>query len=135
MDVKEPVLNTMIKGHMKYMTNRQEVLASNIANIDSPGYKAKDLKKVDFQKLANIQSHRLEMRTTSPTHLSGTLVGGTSFETIKDENTFETTPTGNNVVLEDQMGKVSDTGAQFQLSSTMMRKFTQLYRKAAGSNQ
>jgi flagellar basal-body rod protein FlgB len=135
MDVKEPVLNTMMKGHMKYMTNRQEVLASNIANIDTPGYKANDLRKVDFQKMAAAQSKRLEMRVTSPSHLNGTLVGGTSFDTIKDGNTFETSPTENNVVLEDQMGKVSDTGAQFQLSSTMMRKFTQLYRKAAGSNQ
>ena len=42
-------------------------------------------------------------------------------------------PTQNNVVMEDQMGKVSDTNAQFTLSSTMMKKFTTLYREAAGN--
>lgn len=133
MEVKEPILNTMLKQHMKYQTDRQEVLASNIANIDTPYYQAKDLKKLDFSKMADTASKKLEMRITSPKHLSGTLAGGSSFETLNDRNTFETTPTQNNVVLEDQMGKVSDTGAQFQLSSNLMRKFTQLYRTAAGN--
>lgn len=136
MDLKEPALNTMMKGHMKYMANRQKVLAQNIANIDTPGYKARELKKLDFEKLATSANSQLEMRTTSPTHLNGTLAGSSmAFRSEKDRNTFETTPTENNVVLEDQMGKVSDTGAQYQLSSSLMRKFTGLYRKAAGSNQ
>ena len=134
MDIKEPVLNTMMKGHMKYMSERQKVLAQNIANIDTPGYKASDTKKVDFSKMADSASHRLAMMTTSPQHLDGTLGKGGSFATEKDRDTFETTPTKHNVVLEDQMAKVSDTGANYQLSSTMMRKFTQLYRKAAGAN-
>jgi flagellar basal-body rod protein FlgB len=132
MDVKEPTLNVMLKGHMKYMSERQGVLAQNIANIDTPGFKARELKKPDFAKMAEIQNHHLEMAATSPKHLNGTLAGGTSFSTIKDGNTFETTPTQNNVVLEDQMGKISDTNANFQLSSTMLKKFTQLYRTAAG---
>lgn len=136
MDLKEPALNTMMKGHMKYMANRQKVLAHNIANIDTPGYKARELKKLDFKKLAMSTSSQLDMAATSPAHLSGTLVGGSStFKSEKDRNTFETVPTDNNVVLEDQMGKISDTGAQYQISSSLMRKFTGLYRKAAGSNQ
>lgn len=135
MEIKEPTLNHMMKSHMKYMTQRQQVLAQNIANIDTPGYKARDKQKVDFAKLAQGASAQLPMRATSPHHLEGTLGGASSFATIKDRNTFETTPTENNVVLEDQMGKISDTGAQYQLSSTMMRKFTQLYRTAAGNKQ
>ena len=136
MDLKEPALNTMMKGHMKYMTQRQKVLAQNISNIDTPGYKARELNKLDFKKLAMSTNSQLEMAATSPAHLNGTLVAGSNvFKSEKDRNTFETTPTENNVVLEDQMGKISDTGAQYQLSSTLMRKFTGLYRKAAGSNQ
>lgn len=136
MDIKEPTLNTLMKGHMKYMTKRQEVLAHNIANIDTPGFKARDLKKVDFGEMANASSAQLDMLVTSPHHLDGSLVSGSGrFGSEKDRNTFEISPTQNNVVLEDQMGKISDTGAQFQMSSTLMRKFTQLYRKAAGANQ
>lgn len=133
MDIKEPALNSMLKGHLKYMAQRQQVLAKNIANIDTPGYKAYDMKKVDFAKMANAQSSQLPMRATAPGHLSGTLGEGTSFQTIKARDTFETTPTENNVVLEDQMSKISDTGAQFQLSSSMLKKQTQMYREALGN--
>lgn len=135
MDIKEPVLNGMMKSHMKYMTERQHVLAQNIANIDTPAYKARDLKKLDFGKLAEAMSNKLEMRVTNPKHLSGTSAAPTTFRSDKDKDTFETTPTQNNVVLEDQMAKVSDTGAEYTLSSNMLHKYTQLYRKAAGSNQ
>lgn len=136
MDIKEPALNTMLKGHMKYMTGRQKVLAQNIANIDTPGYKARDLKKLDFGEMANRSINKLEMRITAPQHLEGTLAGeNTPFRADKDRETFESSPTENNVVLEDQMGKISDTGAQYSFSSSMLRKYTQLYRKASGGNQ
>ncbi len=135
MDIKEPVLNSMMKSHMKYMTERQHVLAQNIANIDTPAYQARDLKKLDFGSMANAMSNKLEMRVTSPKHLSGTGAAPKNFRDEKDKTTFESTPTQNNVVLEDQMAKVSDTGAEYNLSSNMMRKYTQLYRRAAGTNQ
>lgn len=135
MDATKTNVNDVLKAHMKYMSQRQGVLAYNIANIDTPRFKANDLKKVDFNKLVATNS-RLEMKATAPQHLTGTLAGtGASFSTEKDRNAFEVTPVGNNVVLEDQMGKVSDTNAQFQLSSSMLRKFTAMYRKAAGSQQ
>jgi flagellar basal-body rod protein FlgB len=133
MDIPEPTINTMMKAHMKYMSERQGVLAQNIANMDTPAYKAQDLKKLDFKRLAEEQHNRLEMVATSPAHLGGTLTGGTSFTTIKDKDTFEIRPNQNNVVMEDQMGKVSDTNAEFELSSTMMKKFTSLYREASGN--
>lgn len=129
-------VNQLLKAHMKYMTQRQQVLAQNIANIDTPRYKANELKKVDFNKMLTTSNSQLEMAATSPTHLNGTLAeNGSVFRTEKDRNAFEITPTGNNVVLEDQMGKVSETNANFQLSSSMLRKFTSLYRKAAGGQQ
>lgn len=131
MNTKKTDVNQMLAAHMKYMSQRQGVLAHNIANIDTPTYKANDLKKVDFSKMV-AQQGRLEMRATAPQHLNGTLARAAAYSTVKDRDTFETTPTDNNVVLEDQMGKISDTNAQFQLSSSMLRKFTGLYRKAAG---
>jgi flagellar basal-body rod protein FlgB len=133
MDTTKTDINALLASQMKYMTQRQGVLAQNIANIDTPAYKANDLKKVDFSKIL-AESSRLELAATSPQHLSGTLASaGTSYSTIKDRDTFETNPNKNNVVLEDQMSKISDTTAQFQLSSSMLRKFTGLYRTAIGN--
>lgn len=135
MDTTKTDINKMLAAQMKYMSQRQGVLAHNIANIDTPGYKSEDLKKVDFSKMV-AQQGRLELAATSSQHLGGTLAGGSAvYSTRDDRNTFESKPNQNNVVLEDQMGKISDTNAQFQLSSTMLRKFTSLYRKAAGGQQ
>ena len=137
MDVKSPTLDTMLKTHMKYMSERQGVLAHNVANIDTPGYKAQDLKKLDFGKMAEAHAGKLQMAVTAPQHLNGTLGSGGAgaFSTVKDRETFEISPDKNNVVLEDQMARISDTNAQFQLSSTMLKKFTNLYRIAAGKQQ
>ncbi len=135
MEMREPMLNGMMKRHMDYMTDRQEVLAHNLANIDTPGYKARELEKVDFNAMAQRSLNKLSVRITSPQHQQGTKPSTSDYRTERDRATFETTPTQNNVVLEDQMAKVNETNAQFQLSSSLFRKYTQLYRKAAGSNQ
>lgn len=134
--MSEPTITSMLKTHMKYMGNRQKVLAQNVANIDTPGYQAQDVKKPDFSKMAASSMGKLEMRITSEKHLTGSLSGGgRAFSTTRDRNTSETSPTKNNVTLEDQMAKISDTGAEYQISSTLLKKYNQLYRKAAGSNQ
>lgn len=135
MDTTKPDINSLLASHMKYMSQRQGVLAQNIANIDTPSYKATDLKKVDFNKMLTTQS-RLELVATSPAHLNGTLASGNNiYTTQRDRDAFEEKPNKNNVVLEDQMSKISDTNAQFQLSSNMLRKFTTLYRTAIGNRQ
>lgn len=52
---------------LKLRTHRAELLAGNIANADTPGYKARDF---DFQKLMQQQlPSRESMRVTSPRHI------------------------------------------------------------------
>lgn len=133
MDIKEPTLSLMLKGHMKYMSERQGVLAQNVANMDTPGYKARDLKKPDFDALLHPQGNRLPMVETSPAHSSGTLGRASAFRSDKVRDTFETEPQQNNVVMEDQMAKINDTTTQFQLSSTLLKKYTTLQREALGN--
>ena len=132
MDIREPTLNSMMKGHMRYMAARQQLLAQNIANLDTPGYKARDLKKVDFAKLASSPPSVLPMSRSAGLSLDGTINPKLSIGNDKDRGTFETTPTQNSVGLEDQMGKISDVNTQFQLSSNLMKKYTALYRAALG---
>ncbi|MFO0916895.1 MAG: flagellar basal body protein [Planctomycetaceae bacterium] len=40
---------TMLRQVAKFTERRQEVLAGNIANIDTPGYRMRDLPAADFQ--------------------------------------------------------------------------------------
>ena len=121
----------MLSTQMRYLTQRQGVLSQNIANIDTPNYKAQDLKKLDFANMASAESNRLEMRATSGKHLTGTGGRGT-FGSQDVRSTFEITPVGNNVGLEEEMAKISRTGADYQVASSMYKKFTTMYRAALG---
>lgn len=130
MSLTEPLLMQKLSAQLSYLTERQGLLAQNIANIDTPNFQAKDLKKMNFDDMVSNESSRLEMRTSSAKHLSGINAGTDKYTHIKDRTASEKKPVGNNVVLEDQMGKISDVSAQHQLTTTLMRKFNQLYRNA-----
>ncbi|MBN8542917.1 MAG: flagellar basal body rod protein FlgB [Alphaproteobacteria bacterium] len=133
MDYNDVTIMSMAKNHMRYQTQRQKVLSENIANIDTPAYKAKDLKPLDFGKIAEAESKRLEMRATSPKHMEGVHAFGGPFREEKLRETYETTPTKNNVVLDEQMANVNTTQAQFQLSSSLYRKMNAMFRSAIGN--
>jgi flagellar basal-body rod protein FlgB len=128
---RTPVLMQMLNTQMVYTTERQGVLAHNMANVDTPNFAARDLKKLDFENMARMQ--RLEMTITSPVHSNGTLNEKMRIADEKVRKPFEMSPQKNTVVLEEQMAKVSDNSTQFQMSSSLLKKYTQLYRAATGS--
>ena len=134
METKAPDLMDALTGDMRYQTQRQKVLAQNVANIDTPNYQARDLKKVDFGKVLDGEmTGKLPMATTSPQHLSGLGGGGAGvFSTANNRNPFETKPVKNDVSLDEEMAKISDTGTQYDLASSLFKKFTGLYRAALG---
>ena len=77
-------------------SQRAEILASNLANADTPGYKARD---VDFRQVLAQARGVSELRTTSQRHFStsmGTSMGGDQLmyrmptQASLDGNTVET---------------------------------------------
>ena len=49
MDFNKMSLFGMVKSKLAWLGQRQEVLAQNIANSDTPKYRASDLKPYDFE--------------------------------------------------------------------------------------
>ena len=83
---------------------RQQVLANNIANVNTPGYKRQD---VDFKDVLarNLpdSNQRLSLRKTHNRHISATKnPDDTSFPTSCDEN-FSYKNDGNNVDIDLEM--------------------------------
>src|SRR4051812_43430497 len=58
-----------MKAQMDYANQRQIVLSKNVANADTPYYKAEDLKPFDAKKM--MRRHVLRMTVTSPSHMAG----------------------------------------------------------------
>ena len=77
---------------------RQAVVARNIANADTPGFRAQDI--APFEEA--MQNTPIEMRKTRPGHVSG---GNTSFAARITTTESEASPNGNTVALEDELLK------------------------------
>lgn len=135
MDFSKLTLFRMMNTKMAYLSERQDILSHNIANIDTPGQKARDLKELDFKRLAALQSNKLKMRMTSELHATGFPKIPDDFRDEKLRETFERTPMKNNIVLEEQMAKVAETQLEFQMVTNLYRKTGSLFKTAIGNRQ
>ena len=131
MDFSKVSIFTAMKKQMTWLSQRQKVLSENIANSDSPKYRAKDLKPINFEKALD-ESSRLKMRKTSGAHLIGTRDFQGDNKVLKERKPYETSPDGNSVVLEEQVMKVSKTQIDHRLTNDLYKKHLQLFKMAIG---
>lgn len=125
-----------LMSKMDYLTARQEVLSKNIANADTPGYKASDLEKVDFTRVVAASNKRSSavvapMRTHSH-HMSLKGVAGDPVAR-KSKDMYEVSPTLNSVVIEEQMVKANKNASDYQIMSTVYRRNLAMVRMALGT--
>lgn len=112
-----PLFQAMTK-RMAWLSQRQTVLADNVANAYTPGYQEKDLKEPDFRALVQSAPAHLAMAATQPGHIEPVTPAVTAqLEKPKAEVVIN----GNNVALEDQMMKVSQNAANYQLTADLYR--------------
>ncbi|MFI4964105.1 MAG: flagellar basal body rod protein FlgB [Caulobacterales bacterium] len=112
MDLGDIPLFAMLKSRLGYLSDRQRVIAENVANANTPGYQAHDLKPFDFQLQAQVQAAAGgrapagTMAVTQPGHMQppGARHGVKPVTSPDSEETLD----GNGVVLEDEMIKLTD---------------------------
>lgn len=133
MNFGESTIMQMAKTSMRWNMQRQSELSKNIANVDTPSYAARDLKPLDFSNMAEAEASRLNLRATAPRHMDGFNHMKGPYGDQVTRNTFETTPVANNVVLEQQMAKVNETGLEYQLATNIYRKMQGMFKIAIGN--
>ena len=122
MDLNNLKLFKMAMTRMDWASQRQRVLSQNISNADTPEYRPKDLKALDFkQVLRGHMEPRVQVARTDPGHLKGTIPEQDKFRDLSQRKTFEASPDGNQVVVEEQMQKVSDTRGAYDTAITLMQ--------------
>ncbi|GAK44724.1 flagellar basal-body rod protein FlgB [Tepidicaulis marinus] len=121
----------MIKDRMHWLTERQRVLSQNVANADTPGYAARDLKEQDFGAVLNEHGPVLKPVRTNAMHI-GPGGGAGRAAKVEERPDSETTPAGNSVVLEEQMIKVAETQTDYQMVTGLYSKSLGLLRTALG---
>jgi len=132
MDLGSTGLFRLMKGKLDWLTDRQGVLAQNIANADTPHYRPSDLTDFSFDRALG-QTRQLAPAMTAVGHMSRA-TGTQESDSRKDKpkHNYEVAPDGNSVILEEQMTKVADTGMTYQLVTNLYRKHVGLMRTVIG---
>lgn len=131
MDLFQLKLFQRMSERMGWLGARQEVLAKNIANADTPEYVPHDMKALKFADHLNEVAPLMQARTNAM-HLGMAAQSGASIDDQKTKKQYETAPVGNSVVLEEQMVKLADAQQSYQLMTNLYRKHVDLFKMALG---
>jgi flagellar basal-body rod protein FlgB len=134
MNVDDMPLFTMLRQRMSWLSARQNVLAQNVANADTPGFNARDLKPVNFEdvlRTATKSNTASALTTTDPHHIALKSTSSSDFTDIEAPDSAAP-PGGNTVSLEQEMIRVADTQAEYQAASNLYAKAIDMMKLAIG---
>jgi flagellar basal-body rod protein FlgB len=122
---------------LRQLDARQRVIAGNLANSDTPGFKALDVKS-DFANMVNQRVEQAGNPTVTPTARMSELgakngkILGMRSDVIVDTNATEIKPDGNSVNIEEQMMKMSQIQTDYISIINLYRKNISLFKSAIG---
>jgi flagellar basal-body rod protein FlgB len=130
-----PILS-MLRMRMQWSQARQKVLAENVANADTPQYKARDLAPLKFEapgEQAPAAVASVALARTESGHMTGFGAQPTPFRSESKGN-YQVRPTGNAVDLEGQMMKVAANQMDYQAATAIYTRSLKLIKTALGKN-
>ena len=102
----------------KWLAVRQTAVAGNVANVNTPGYVAVDVEP--FEKVLGETGVR--MAATQDGHLAGR-AGESGFAVREERGEPSVLPSGNSVVLENELLKAGEIHRQFELNTAIVKAF------------
>jgi len=120
-DFPQDVMVDVMGRYMTRLSKRQQIVSSNLANIDTPGYSTKDVSfHATMQEL--LADEPMPLRVTRPEHMA---MGELRF-TPQEPEVFEVQnlpvrADGNNVDLDREMLKLSETSFGYSMMAQLLR--------------
>lgn len=110
-----------LREKMQWHQQRQGVLAENVANADTPGYRSQDLTAFRFSEMVDAERQAGPVRpvATQAGHITSSGIAGASTVKTSRASSFERTPDGNSVVLEEQMMKIAENQIDYQTATSL----------------
>ena len=87
---------------------RGELIASNIANVDTPGYKSEDLQ---FGKVLSSEMESINLKKTHPKHIDDNPSGLQTGQIVENPNPVR--PDGNNVDIHQEILKLTKNSLEY----------------------
>jgi flagellar basal-body rod protein FlgB len=124
-EINDASIINALRKQMTIATARELASASNLANVNTPGYKTRD---VAFEDALNRQMDAAEPVTTDPKHL-GAATSGAGVGTAVVDNLPERRD-GNNVQIDRELISMSRAGSDFAAAQTVLAAKFRLVRYA-----
>ena len=115
----EPVnLFDLAAQQSRWLAVRQAAIAGNVANVNTPGYGAAEVEP--FEKVLDRSGVR--MAATQPGHLGGDVTRA-GFSVRQEDGDAAILPSGNSVVLENELMKAGEVRRSFELNTAIVKAF------------
>ena len=111
----------LASSQARWLELRQSTIAANVANANTPGFRARDVEP--FNRILDAMPVRLA--TTSPAHIH---LGSAETETRANakKDSWEVVHSGNSVSLEQEMIKAGDVHRDYSLNAAIVRSFQRM---------
>lgn len=114
---------SVLSNHLDWLSQRHAVAATNVANADTPGYKAKQIGAFD---LALSAANDTALVQTSPKHLAADADQPGQYE-VSLQNNADASLSGNDVTLEKEMANIGDSSRMYAFDTALERTFQRMF--------
>jgi flagellar basal-body rod protein FlgB len=117
----------LASSHARWLSLRQATISSNVANANTPGYRAQDIEP--FDKI--LDTKVVPLAVTSPKHIAT----GSSVrpQGTRKENSWDIVHSGNSVSLEQEMLKAGDINRDYSLNTAIVKSYHRMFMSSAKS--
>lgn len=115
------------------LTLRRDIIGQNVANVDTPGYRAQTTNFETALQQAMRRGSQLSMNTTSSGHMASLISEENALTQVSLRSGGSVRADGNNVDIDQELAELTETGVRYQALTTVVNKKYQLLRQAATS--
>ena len=118
---------------LKFLSTKQSVISQNIANSNTPDYKARSIKDLNNYNMKGLRP--VGLRMTSNKHIGNAYSSNNKYKIRLNKNPYDTSIDGNNVILDEQVANMAKADLEYQKTVGVMRQINGLVRSAIGGNR
>lgn len=124
----------LAKSRMDWVAKRQEVLAENVANANTPKFIPSDVKDFNFKAVLQNTGNTsaVQVKVTNPMHVQPVMTD--TLNVIKDRRDFESSADGNAVVLDEQLAKLGEAKGAYDTAASLFQKQYKMLKTALGKS-
>lgn len=116
----------IVSRHNRWLSVRQGTIAGNVANANTPGYKALDVEP--FEKV--LETTRLSMNSTHPAHMADAAAKVAAVE-VANASAWDVTHSGNNVSIEKELINAGEVNRAYRLNTSIAKAFHRMILASA----